>query len=173
MENTMTPSPPRLVFLLNSAQRRLQQWIGLQQAATSEGGAPVPSPAQSGLLFILDKGDGATMGELAAALHLAPSALSGLVQRMEAFGWLLRRTCTEDARTQRVWLQASGREQLPGLKATMVQINEQLAAGFTASELQTVARWLAHVQGFSLDATDKAHKAVAVSPSKGRQKKGA
>ncbi len=165
MNKTMTPSPPRLVFLLNSAQRRLQQWIGQQQAATSVDGAPVPSAAQGGLMFILDKSDGATMGELAGALHLAPSALSGLVQRMEAFGWVLRRTCTEDARTQRVWLQAGGREHLPVLKAGMVQINQQLAAGFTAVELQTVARWLKHVQGFSLDAADKGHKdAVVRSP---------
>lgn len=83
MENTVSPRPPRLVFLLNSAQRRLQQWIGLQQAATAGEGVSVPTAAQSGLLFMLDKRDGASMGELAGALKLVPSALSGLVQRMK------------------------------------------------------------------------------------------
>ena len=147
----MNQRPPRLVFLLNSAQRRLQQWMGHMQADAAQEGAPVPTAAQSALLFILDKRDGATMGEIASALDLAPSALSGLVQRMEQFGWVLRRTCSEDARTQRVWMQAAGRASLPLLKAAMVRINRQLTAGFTADELNTVARWLSHVQGLSAE----------------------
>ncbi|QCB44603.1 MarR family transcriptional regulator [Hydrogenophaga sp. PAMC20947] len=166
----MSQRPPRLVFLLNSAQRRLQQWIGLQQAATAGEGVSVPTAAQSGLLFILDKRDGASMGELAGALKLVPSALSGLVQRMEAIGWVLRRTCTEDARTQRVWLQAGGRGHLPSLKAGMVQINQQLAAGFTADELETVARWLSHVQSLSAETPEKGQKAAPVRKTGARLK---
>ena len=62
---------PRLIFLLNSAQRHLQQWIAQQTDRLNRGGAPVPSPAQSGVVFALGQADGATMGELALALDLA------------------------------------------------------------------------------------------------------
>ncbi|MEN9452648.1 MAG: hypothetical protein RLZZ369_1707, partial [Pseudomonadota bacterium] len=57
-----------------------------------------------------------------------------------------RHPCPEDGRTQRVWIQPSGLEQLPPLREAMSRINRQLTAGFTEAELQTVARWLTHVQ---------------------------
>lgn len=156
MPQSPLPSPPRaarprLVFLLNSAQRRLQAWIGTMHAQTAGQGHPPPTAAQGGVLFVLARQDGATMGQLATELDLAPSAVSGLIQRLEALDWVQRRPCPEDARTQRVWLQAAGRTQLPPLREALIRINERLAAGFTEAELQTVARWLTHVQ--QLDAT--------------------
>ena len=93
---------PRLVFLLNSAQRRLQQFVAAEQDRTARAGGAAPTPAQSGVLFVLVREDGATMGALAKALDLAPSAVSGLVQRMEALGWVERRAGEADARAQHV-----------------------------------------------------------------------
>ena len=139
-------TPPRLIFLLNSAQRRLQQFVAAEQDRAARAGLAVPSPAQSGVLFVLAKEDGATMGRLAQALDLAPSAVSGLVQRMEALVWVARRVDELDARTQRVWLLPAGSAQLPALRKALGRINERLTAGFTADELQTVGRWLEHVQ---------------------------
>lgn len=138
--------PPRLVFLLNSAQRRLQLWIAAQQAQVSGEEGMAPTAAQGGVLFVLGREDGATMGQLAQALDLAPSAVSGLVQRMEALGWVARQPCEQDARTQRVWLQPAGRAWLQPLRQATRRINARLAAGFSEEELQTVARWLRHVQ---------------------------
>lgn len=143
---TMTAPRPRLIFLLNSAQRRLQQWMGAQQAQAAAAGTPSPTAAQGGALFVLARQDGATMGQLADALDLAPSAVSGLVQRLEALDWVVRQPCPQDARTQRVWLRPSGRAQLAPLREAIARINAQLTAGFTEAELQTVARWLRHVQ---------------------------
>ena len=138
--------PPRLIYLLNSAQRRLQQFVAAEQERVAREGVTPPSPAQSGVLFVLAKTDGATMGTLAQALDLAPSAVSGLVQRMEALGWVLRRASEVDARTQHVWLQPAGRALLPALQKALARINERITGGFTPAELQTVGRWLEHVQ---------------------------
>lgn len=143
----MSPArPPRLLFLLNTAQRRLQQLIAAEQLRLVHDGAQAPSPAQGGLLFALEHSDGLTMGEIARALDLAPSATTGLVQRCEALGWVQRQDCPDDARTQRVWLQRPGRDQLPLLHSAVQRINRLLTAGFTSDELATVARWLQHVQ---------------------------
>jgi len=138
--------PPRLIYLLGSAQRRLQQFVAAEQDRAVRAGLGAPSPAQSGVLFVLAKEDGATMGRLAQALDLAPSAMSGLVQRMEALDWVARRADEADARTQRVWLLPAGSAQLPALRKALGRINERLMAGFTADELQTVGRWLEHVK---------------------------
>lgn len=139
----------RFIFLLNSAQRRLQQWIALQQAeaAAAADGAAAPSPAQAGVLFALAKADGLTMGQLATTLDLAPSAMSGLVQRLEALGWVARYADEHDGRTQRVWLLPAGQAQLPPLRKALQRINARLSEGFTEAELAVVARWLMHVQG--------------------------
>lgn len=137
---------PRLIFLLNSAQRRLQQWIGVQQAEAARDGITAPTPAQGGVLFCLAREDGATMGQLAETLDLAPSAVSGLIQRMEALDWVARHPCPQDGRTQRVWLRPAGLAQQQPLREAMARINARLTAGFTEAELQTVARWLTHVQ---------------------------
>ncbi len=139
-------SRPRFIALLNSAQRRLQQWIALQQAEAAAAGVVPPSPAQAGVLFTLAQADGQTMGELATALDLAPSAMSGLVQRLEALGWVARHADAHDGRTLRVWLLPAGQAQLPALKKALQRINARLAEGFTEAELAVVARWLAHVQ---------------------------
>ena len=69
--------PPRLVYLLGSAQRRLQQWIAAQQERAALSGTRPPTPAQAGVLFVLARSDGVAMGQLAEALDLAPSAASG------------------------------------------------------------------------------------------------
>ncbi len=144
-------SRPRLIFLLNSAQRRLQHYIAAEQERAARAGTGAPSPAQSGVLFVLAREDGATMGQLSQALDLAPSAMSGLVQRMEAQGWVARRASATDARTQQVWLQPPGRALLPGLNKALARINERLFGAFTPAELHTVARWLEHVQNLGDD----------------------
>lgn len=144
-------SRPRFVFLLGSAQRRLQQWMAAEQARGALQGLRSPSPVQGGLLFILTRKDGVTMGEIAQQLDLAPSAVSGLVQRMEAQAWLTRRACELDARTQRVWLTEEGRAQMPALRKALGHINERLTQSFTEAELQTVARWLEHVQNLGVN----------------------
>ncbi|MBW8758237.1 MAG: winged helix-turn-helix transcriptional regulator [Burkholderiales bacterium] len=138
--------PPRLIYLLNSAQRRLQQFVAAEQERVAREGGTPPSPAQSGVLFVLAKADGATMGALAQALDLAPSAVSGLVQRMEALGWVRRRASELDARTQHVWLQPAGRALLPSLHKALARINDRLLGDFSSAELQTIGRWLEHVR---------------------------
>jgi len=139
-------APPRFIFLLNSAQRRLQQWIAAQQADAALSLEAVPTAAQSAVLFLLDKSDGASMGDIAQRLDLVPSAVSGLIKRLEALDWVQRQACAADARAQRVWLRPAGRALVPVLQQALTRINAQLSQGFSAEELKTVARWLEHVQ---------------------------
>ncbi len=129
--------PPRFVYLLNVAQRRLQAWLAVRQSQAAASGTIPPTPAQGGVLFVLAQQDGATMGQLAHELDLAPSAVSGLMQRMAAQGWIERRPDPDDARTQRAWLCEAGRAQLGPLREAIADINAQLTAGFSETELQT------------------------------------
>ena len=92
----------RLIFLLNVAQRRVHRFIAAQ---TNEGGV---TSAQSGLLFVLGRHDGALMGEAGAALDLGMPGISGLAERMVDAGLVEKRADPDDGRAWRLWLTARG-----------------------------------------------------------------
>ncbi|MCO5397438.1 MarR family winged helix-turn-helix transcriptional regulator [Ralstonia soli] len=135
----MTAPDRRLVYLINVGQRRLQRWI---QTRTGEG----VTAAQSGLLFFLEKNDGALMREAGAALDLGPSAMSGLVDRTADAGLIERRPDAEDGRAWQLWLTPAGRAALAETRNGLTELNARLTEGFTDAEIDTVARWLASLQ---------------------------
>ncbi|MBR0829234.1 winged helix-turn-helix transcriptional regulator [Bradyrhizobium manausense] len=104
------------------------------------------TPAQAGLLFILGRQDGILMGEAGAALDLGPAGISGLVDRMTAARLVERRADREDGRASRVWLTVRGRTALTRAKAGAAEVNAALTDGFTADEIDVVARWLTSIQ---------------------------
>jgi DNA-binding MarR family transcriptional regulator len=129
----------RLIYLLSVAQRRLQRWM----AARPESEV---TPAQAGLLFILGKQGGVLMGEAGAALDLGPAGISGLVDRTEAAKLIERRADREDGRAWRIFLTPKGRSALAQAKAGAAEVNAALTDGFTAAEIDIVARWLTSIQ---------------------------
>jgi DNA-binding MarR family transcriptional regulator len=56
--------------------------------------------------------EGRSQQELAAAIGLPPSRIVGLVDRLEAKGWIERRTLGADRRRRELYLTGSGREVL-------------------------------------------------------------
>lgn len=134
-----TASHHRLIYLLSVAQRRLQRWM----AARPESEV---TRAQAGLLFILGKQDGVLIGEAGAALDLGPAGISGLVDRTAAAKLIERRADREDGRAWRIWLTPKGRSALAQAKASAAEVNAALTEGFTAAEIDIVARWLMCIQ---------------------------
>ncbi|RQS59874.1 MarR family transcriptional regulator [Burkholderia sp. Bp8963] len=130
----------RLVYLLNVGQKRLHRW---SQARTAAGGV---TAAQAGLLFFLEKNDGALANEAAAALDLKAPGMSGLVDRAERAGLIERHADESDRRASRLWLTREGRTALRRSKARLPDLNARLMEGFTAAEIDVVARWLASLQ---------------------------
>lgn len=129
----------RLIYLLSVAHRRLQRWMAAQPQSTV-------TPAQAGLLFILGRQDGVLMGEAGVALDLGPAGISGLVDRTAAASLVERRADREDGRAWRIWLTPKGRTALAQAKADAAAVNAALTEGFTAAEIDIVARWLTSIQ---------------------------
>ncbi|MFL9870049.1 MarR family winged helix-turn-helix transcriptional regulator [Paraburkholderia megapolitana] len=131
----------RYVFLLNTAQRALQRYLD-RQAAEQTG----ISVTHAGALFVLQREDGALSGEVAAALDIAPSAMTGLADRMVKAGLIERRMDEFDGRSSRLWLTKSGRAAATQAKKQLGPLNEALTEGFDDHELDVVCRWLAAVR---------------------------
>ncbi|MBR0989251.1 winged helix-turn-helix transcriptional regulator [Bradyrhizobium japonicum] len=140
----------RLIYLLSVAQRRLQRWMAAQPSNDV-------TPAQAGLLFILGRQDGVLMGEAGAALDLGPAGISGLVDRTEAAKLIERRADREDGRAWRIWLTPKGRTALAQAKAGAAEVNAALTDGFTAAEIDIVARWLTSIQDKFPRSSDPRH----------------
>jgi DNA-binding MarR family transcriptional regulator len=136
-----TPPDRRLVFLLNVAHRRVQRYVEAKMAA--KGGL---TAAQSGALFVLGQKDGALIGEAAEALDLAPSAMTGLIDRMARADLVERRADPKDGRAFRLHLTAHGEQAREEAKAGVEGLNAHLTEGFTDDEIAVVSRWLTSLQ---------------------------
>lgn len=127
----------RFIYLLNLAQRRLHRWsVGKRHGVTA---------SQSGVLFLLGGKSPALIGDIAKALGVGLSGVSGLIDRMEAAGLVRRAPDPEDGRAVRLELTDLGRTARDEAKARTAAINVRLVEGFTEQELDVVARWLTHV----------------------------
>lgn len=136
-----TPPDRRLVFLLNVAQRRVTRHVEAKMAA--KGGL---TAAQSGALFVLGRKDGTLIGEAAEALDLAPSAMTGLIDRMVRADLVERRADPRDGRAFRLYLTPRGHQARQEAKSGVEGLNAHLTEGFTDDEIAVVSRWLTSLQ---------------------------
>lgn len=131
----------RLFFLLTIGQRRVQRWVDRKAETDARASA-----AQAGVLFCLARQDGALIGEVGAALQLAPSAMTGLADRMAKAGLLARHADSDDGRATRLFLTDEGQAALKRARVALRELNGKLCDGFSDAELDVVARWLRALQ---------------------------
>lgn len=127
----------RYMYLLSTAQKRLRR--RLEQQAESRAGISV---VQAGALFALLRQDGLLSTELASQLDIAPSAMTGLADRMLRGGLVQRRVDERDKRINRLWLTAHGREVALTAQGGLGPLNQSLTQGFSDAEMAVVSRWL-------------------------------
>ena len=133
---------PTFYTLLKTAQKRVERWIEAE-AVQIEG----LSAAQAGLVLFLGKYDGAAIGDAAEALDVAPSAMTGLVDRMTRAGYVERRPDPTDGRGQRLYLTADGWSARERAIALLDDLNHRMSDGLSAEDAIVVARWLEAVAG--------------------------
>lgn len=127
----------RLFLLLDRAAHAVRQ--RLEKRAQAELGI---SMVQVGALFFLVEHEGSLHRELASALGIQPAGVSGLVDRMEAGGLVLRKTSSVDARAQHIHVTAAGRRIAAKAAPVVRDMQAALTEGFTPAELDIVARFL-------------------------------
>lgn len=128
----------RFVYLLSVAWRRVN--------AALKGDAEGATAARGGLLMAMHPHDGAPMAELGRAVDLGASALSGLIDRMERDGLVIRRPHPADGRALLVAPTDAGRAARDEAIAAGRALNARLIEGFDDAELAVVARWLRTVR---------------------------
>jgi MarR family transcriptional regulator, organic hydroperoxide resistance regulator len=89
---------------------------------------------QNHLLAALWEEDGATPGDIAAALHVTTPTIVKMATRMSAAGLLTRRRDEKDNRLVRLWLTDAGRALRKPIEAERRLMEEKLTANLTQSE---------------------------------------
>ncbi|MCL6417349.1 MarR family winged helix-turn-helix transcriptional regulator [Aestuariirhabdus sp. Z084] len=127
----------RLFFLLSQAQHRLFRFADRHCDRHLD-----ISVTQAAALMFISKQEGCLQKDVAAALNLNNSAITGLVARMRRNGLIARRPCDEDGRASRLFLCKQGSDKLPLLLPMIDQFNQALTDGFSDDEIRIVIRFL-------------------------------
>ncbi len=134
------PKDQRLLYLLTRAGHSLQKRLNadLLQAA----GITAP---QAGALFHLQRCESCSPTALSLALGLDPSAISGMVRRLEGRELLRRSASNLDRRSATLRLTPEGRQAaeraLPVVRAHEAQVRQ----GFSAEEIDVFRRVLQRI----------------------------
>ena len=116
------------------------------------------SPAQFNLLNLLfESSEGMTQSELGRELLTHRSNITGLVDRLEERGWVLRQTQTGDRRAWRVVLTSEGRMKVEEVLPAYYRAAEILWQGVGVRQAEEVSRILKTVT----ENTEKAARNLA------------
>ena len=97
---------------------------------------------QFDVLTALHGAEGIMQQELAGRLRVTRGNVTGVVDRMEALGWIERRADPGDRRTRRLFLTAEGRATFAAAQPEHRALVHAFMADFGADEVRTLTRLL-------------------------------
>ncbi|MEH6451094.1 MAG: MarR family winged helix-turn-helix transcriptional regulator [Oleispira sp.] len=127
----------RLFFLLNMAQRKLFNYVD----KACEDALDTSVTQLAALLYIV-KHSGCLQKDVAKALSLNKSAVTGLIVRMEKNELLERFVSDEDARAIKLYPTPEGVQKTLDLMPFIDELNALISEDFTDEEIKTVLKFL-------------------------------
>ena len=109
------------------------------------------SGPQFDVLATLHREEGIMQQDLAARLLVTKGNITGVVNRMEALGWIERRPDPEDRRTNRLYLAEAGKILFAEVNPKHEAFIYEVLAGFLPDEMQVLRRLLQKLE----DAVEK------------------
>jgi len=94
------------------------------------------------VLAFLSRRDGMTQTAVAADLDLTKVAIGGLVDRMEAAGFVERRPDAADGRIRRIFLTKAGAKLVTRIRSNVDKIETEILASITEDQLNQAAETL-------------------------------
>ena len=120
--------------------RRLHQIaVGVFVQEAGESGV---TPVQYAALQVVHNQPGIDQRTLARAIALDASTTGGVVDRLEARGWLERRMSPEDRRARQLFLTPEGAQGLAGMIGPMLRAQEQILAPLSTRQRADFMRLL-------------------------------
>jgi DNA-binding MarR family transcriptional regulator len=135
-----TADPLDIDHLPGHAIRRLHQIsVGIFMHEVGDLGV---TPVQYAALQRVGNQPGTDQRTLARGIALDTSTTAGVVDRLEARGWMERRTAPEDRRSRQLFLTPEGQAALAATVPAMLRTQEQILAPLTPNQRQEFMRLL-------------------------------
>lgn len=116
------------------------------------------------VLAFLSRRDGMTQTALAADLDLTKVAIGGLLDRMEAAGFVERRADASDGRARRVYLTRAGSKMVITIRENVEQIELQILENVSEDALNHAAATLLTIKETLLDLAGSEGEAIGSDP---------
>jgi DNA-binding MarR family transcriptional regulator len=100
------------------------------------------APRYFGLLSIIEANPGSQQSRLAEAIHLQPSSLVPILDKLQNENLVERRSSKLDRRSKSVWLTPEGARVLEQLRPYVEQHEKRLTRSFSASQKQLFLKFL-------------------------------
>jgi DNA-binding MarR family transcriptional regulator len=134
--------PPRKsdpVFLFHTLHRTHQNVVVSEMSA--QGLQDVGQPMILVLLERCENGEIACQKDLAEELHVSPATIATSLKSLERMGYVKKLPDAADARRNRVSVTEKGRDAVARCNAVFDKVDQQLYAGFTPEELDTIQQY--------------------------------
>ena len=128
----------RLIYLVFTAQNRLRMYVRDELTAA---GVKI-TLVQAGILFLLREKNGRAMSELGQLLSLDNSTITGLTDRLEKAGFVLRKANPKDRRMSLIHITRQGTKEADKAQTVINRINEEIRADFSKEEIEAFKRIL-------------------------------
>ena len=145
-------------FLMHDVSRLLRKSFDRHASTTGL------TRAQWRVLAHLSRNEGVKQAGLAEILEIKPITLGRLLDRLDAHGWVERRSDPMDKRARRLFLTQKGRSILRELRVVALSVRSEALSGLTDAEQDLLIDQLRAVKENLLSADEAADQVRAVDP---------
>jgi len=128
----------RLIYQVFTAQNRLRMHIRNELVAA---GVKI-TLVQAGILFLLKQKNGQPMSQLSRRLFLDNSTITGLIDRLERSGFVVRKVNQKDRRSSLIHITRQGNKEVNKAEIVIHRVNEEIKADFSKEEIESFKRVL-------------------------------
>ena len=140
----------RMLYAVHDLWRHARRW---QDTASRERGLTIP---QLRAIATLTDCDGIKQSELGERTDTDPMTVSGILERMEAKGYIRRAPDPNDSRAKLAFVTDSGRELISEVRAQALTRESAIFEGISDAELETAIAVLRRISGNLVNATPQA-----------------
>jgi DNA-binding MarR family transcriptional regulator len=103
------------------------------------------TPTQTAILYLLEQKDGQKISDFASSLEIKNPVMTGVIDRMEKAGLIVRKLNPSDRRTISIFITPQGREESSKAKDIISMMNKKIESSLSAQEIETCHKVLYHL----------------------------
>lgn len=131
----------RLIQIISKINQAMKSYI---VGAFSQEGINA-TPTQTAILYLLEQKDGQKISDFASSLEVKNPVMTGVIDRMEKAGLIVRKLDPSDRRIISVFITPKGREESSKATSIINKMNKKIESGVAYQEIEICKKVLNHI----------------------------